>query len=395
MRSRYLAASALAFAALISLPVSRAQEKPASPSGGPIRFKRIEPVFKRPPLTESARAAIRRQSTLGQTIPLWGYTATAAQGGGSYSGIMVGRSPFAHGHRVTTIPTYLVPVKLTFADSGTVFDPTGTDSCSPAGESVITLVQNSPLLVPTDFTMNGVDVGTGQYVDEFQRANFWSEVEGTPYHTTFSTTPTVVPTIALTVPIGNGQTFDVGGCKPAGVMDFNWWDTQVQTVIIPALAAQGVGPANLPQFIFDSVVEYEGTLTNCCILGYHSGYNNSSSGLLQTYLTTTFDNTGAFSESPTTAPMSHEIGEWMDDPTGNNPTPSWGNIGQVSGCQANLEVGDPLSGTTFAVTNTSTGVTYTLQELAFFNWFLGATPSLGAGGGYSNEGSFQNYAGPC
>ena len=28
-----------------------------------------------------------------------------------------------------------------------------------------------------------------------------------------------------------------------------------------------------------------------------------------------------------------------------NPTPKWGHIGQVSGCQSNLEVGDPLSGT--------------------------------------------------
>jgi hypothetical protein len=40
----------------------------------------------------------------------------------------------------------------------------------------------------------------------------------------------------------------------------------------------------------------------------------------------------------------HEIGEWMDDPLGTNPTPAWGAIGQQTGCQRNLENGDPLSG---------------------------------------------------
>jgi hypothetical protein len=316
---------------------------------------------------------------------------------------MVGRSPFAHGHRITTIPTYLVPVILTFQDSGDVFDPTIYDGCAPANESVIQLIQNSPLIGKPNFTINGVNVGVGQYLDEFQRANFWTKVAGTPYHTTFSTTPTVLAPVHVTVPIADGVTvsaFNFFGCMDTGTMDIDWWDNEVQTVIMPALAAEGVGPANFPQFIFDSVAEYiGGNPSNCCALGYHNSYSNG--GVFQTYSVNEYDNSGAFGGDTST--MSHEIAEWMDDPTTSNAVPAWGAEGQVTAgnCQANLEVGDPLSpnfGTPtnpFQFINTSTGVTYTLQELAFYSWFLGSKPSLGAGGKYSDNGTFSGYAKAC
>ena len=82
--------------------------------------------------------------------------------------------------------------------------------------------------------------------------------------------------------------------------------------------------------------------------------------------------------------MTHEVAEWMDDPFVNNPTNPWGHIGQVSGCQNNLENGDPLTGTT--INKTLGTFTYHVQELAFFSWFYHQTPSLGVGGKYSNKG---------
>jgi hypothetical protein len=91
--------------------------------------------------------------------------------------------------------------------------------------------------------------------------------------------------------------------------------------------------------------------------------------------------------------MSHEIAEWMNDPTGVNPTPPWGNIGQVSGCQANLEVGDPLSGTLEIPSDTAT--VYRVQDLAFKSWFYHDSPSIGANGWYSLFGTFRSSALPC
>lgn len=393
MRIKSLVTGTLAFAACFATPPASAQENPAPHPAQPIQFKRLEWVNQKPQLTEAARAAILRQSSSAQTIPLWGYTVTAdaTLGGGTYNGVIVGRSPFAHGHRATTIPTYLIPLQLTFADTGTVFDASAANPCAPNHESVINLILESPLLTPVDFDMNGVYMGTGQYVDEFQRANFWTEVQGTPYHTAFSTTPTVLPVVSVTVPTAYGQTYLNGGCN-AGLMDITWWDTELQTVIIPGLAAQGVNPASFPQFISDSVVEYYGSATNCCYLGYHGSYNAAA---LQTYSMNVFDTSGLF--GGTTSIMSHEIAEWLDDPVGNNPTPSWGNVGQVSGCQFNLEVGDPLNGeptNPFFVTNATNGVSYQLQELAFFSWFFGSA-SLGTGGQYSNNGTFTTWAAFC
>jgi hypothetical protein len=65
----------------------------------------------------------------------------------------------------------------------------------------------------------------------------------------------------------------------------------------------------------------------------------------------------------------------MDDPFGMNEAPPWGNIGQVTGCDNTLEVGDPLSGTEYRPIRNRNGFTYHLQELAFFSWFFGA-PSI-------------------
>ena len=86
----------------------------------------------------------------------------------------------------------------------------------------------------------------------------------------------------------------------------------------------------------------------------------------------------------------------MDDPLANNATPPWGNIGQVSGCQTNWEVGDPLSGALMTSIMLN-GLGYQMQELAFFSWFFNGSgnPSTGAGGKFSSNGTFQGAAKAC
>jgi hypothetical protein len=95
----------------------------------------------------------------------------------------------------------------------------------------------------------------------------------------------------------------------------------------------------------------------------------------------------------------HEIGEWLDDPLGTNPTPLWGGIGQVGGCQNNWEVGDPLSGTNFPAITMPNHVTYNPQENAFWSWFYSADhdPNFEgtAGGKYSMNGTFGGPSKVC
>lgn len=94
-------------------------------------------------------------------------------------------------------------------------------------------------------------------------------------------------------------------------------------------------------------------------------------------------------------PMSHEFAEWLDDPYIDNATPPWGNIGQVTGCQPILEVGDPLTGTFLPLIKMPNGISYQPQETAFFSWFFDQVPSLGFNGWYSSGGTFKKPAAPC
>ena len=203
------------------------------------------------------------------------------------------------------------------------------------------------------------------------------------------------------VAIDDPQFFSIFGfpiCAPLQLVDINWFDSYLNGTVIPALAEEGVNPAALPIFLAYDAAWPFGDVTNlfnCCAGGYHSfsGYNPFPTS---TYAVVDFDRSNFFVGPPTgidTEILAHEIGEWADDPFGINETAPWGNTGQVVGCQANLEVGDPLTGTVVPAVTMPNGFTYRLQELAFFSWFYGA-PSVGVNGWYSNNGTFLTDAGP-
>lgn len=343
-------------------------------------------------------AEIMSTSSSATTIPLFSYTTIASRDSNSYTSQMVGRSPFFNGHRATTVRTFLIPVKFTFPNSD-VYDPTTNDGCTPTGTTVLSLNSASPIFknAASAYTMNGVNVGTTQYIDAFERANFWSNVSGTPYHTMLSSTPIVTAVQNVTVPNGDAEESFNTGCRKFGAVELSWWDPslvggiglgEAGTVLANVAASNGVSPSDFAIFIFNSVLlSFSGSPVAS---GYHNAFfTGGGAGPLQTYAVTDFDTSMLIGGDIET--LSHEIGEWMDDPLGTNPTPSWGHVGQVSRCQNNLEVGDPLSGTDFP-TVTLGGFMYHPQELAFFSWFYGS-PSIGAGGQYSDNGTFTSDAG--
>jgi hypothetical protein len=166
---------------------------------------------------------------------------------------------------------------------------------------------------------------------------------------------------------------------------------------MPALAKAEVGPSTFPVFLsYNSAwpVADVTNVFNCCAVGYHGVTGVPL--LNQTYDVVDFDTSGFFAGPPAglnTETMSHEVAEWMNDPFGANEAAPWGHTGQVQGCQATLEVGDPLTGTDVAPVTMPNGFTYNLQELAFFSWFFGA-PSIGVNGWYSDNDTFTTDAGP-
>lgn len=343
-------------------------------------------------------AAAEAEAAAATTIALW--SRTVSVGGTAYQYTMVGKNPFVVQSTPThTTPVYVIPVKLTFTSFGNyVADPAAADAtCSPKGTAVA-LTKASPLFNAIAGTIWGTSVGSGQYVDLFQRANYDTQTNPNGINPGYHNTLTYRPGAELSVSVSGGDVI-AGTCGQIGMIDFSTWDNYIQTVLMPALAAQSpqvAPPTALAIFVLYNVVLYEGSTSNCCILGYHSAFNDPSyGGAFHTYVSVEFDTTKTFSGVEDTSAMSHEIAEWMDDPPGNNPTPPWGNIGQVSGCQANLEVGDPLSGTLSQIYMASNKYTYHVQDLAFTSWFYDQSRSTGVNGWYSFLGNFLSPAVPC
>ena len=341
------------------------------------------------------------------SLPLWTYQTRAAQNGAIYTGMMVGKNPASASS--ATVPTVLVPVILKITQGGKTytFDPTAQDTgCLGAGNTALALTQSSPLFSNASFTMNGVSIGSTQYADAFLKGEFWnSGGSSSGYHLLLSATTSPALAISVNAGVSGNSTAEVfnlgpGLCgtasattNPGGrlaVVNINTIDSLVQGYI----HAHGLNASQFPFFVTYNAVMSVGSarnLNNCCVLGYHNALGNPG----QTYGIAEFEgrNQTVFSGVADVAAASHEVNEWSNDPSGSNPTPAWGNIGQVSGCQSNLEVGDPLSGTLIPIV-TLGGFNYHLQEMAFYSWFYGGT-SLGAGGKYSSNGTFGGAAKLC
>jgi hypothetical protein len=247
--------------------------------------------------------------------------------------------------------------------------------------------------------MNGFYIGDTQYTDAFQLANFWFSnvwATGGEYHTVLYPISTTKP-VTVNIPSGRGTTFR-SGCPHVGVVDFATLNSIVTETVFPALATQGVSSASFPLFVLHDLVlgdPGDSLERNCCVFGYHGAFSartNVDSGkypTIQTYAVADYDTSGFFPEIPDIAPTSHVVGEWMTDPLGTNLTPGWSSKGKIPSCQNNLEAGDPLVGTVLkAVGPMPNGITYHPQELAFFSWFYRQTPSMAAGGVYSDNGTF-------
>lgn len=354
------------------------------------------------------------------SLPLWNFFVQSSRDGNYYSGTMVG-DPTSGPQNVRT---FVVPLIIKTHTIGTKVNPDGSISTVPGnhtfnptvadtkclgtmGNNVpLTLVQQSPLIVPATFNFGGTTVGTTQYVDAFQRANFWAVEDRNLFHTNLSPV-TTLKAVVINVPPDKGLALATNAlgppkfCAPLGIIDIDWFDNYIDNTVLPMLA--GVNASNFPVFLVHNLVWAFPPINNifdCCVLGYHG---TTAGTPVQTYSPMNFDSTGLFGVGALdTAVMAHEIGEWMDDPFGNNPTPAWGHTGQVGGCQDNLEVGDPLTGTIISPVVMANGFTYHLQELAFFSWFYGqnlaagpnAPLSLGIHGWFSDNGTFLNNAGP-
>jgi hypothetical protein len=278
---------------------------------------------------------------------------------------MIGTDP-TNTNTNTTIPVEVVPVIFKYPSFGkTKFSPK-KDKYSD-GETVLQNFLTSPLLDSNvDFQSGTVDFGKGQYIDSYQRANFYgNNVQNeTNYHVVLGS-PTVLKPLKITVQSGQGvvETNPFGSQK-IGTYGFSAMDSQINSYI---RAHSQVTPDQFVFFVSHNIFLTSG---GCCIGGYHTATSAQPGG--QTYgYTTLVTEAGSFSQDVSAA--SHEIGEWLDDPFTDNHV----------GCQDNsiLENGDPLEGRANygGFPYQDHGFTYNLQDLVFINYF-GAPDSDPVGG---------------
>lgn len=284
------------------------------------------------------------------------WTGSYVYNGSTYTYNMVGLAPSSNS--TVTINAVIVPLKIVITRRGSTstFDAA---KVLPNGNSVTTNTVNSPIFDhTTTYVQGGVNVGTTQYLDAYQRANFWGTVSSHPsYHVLLN--PIVMPEQTLTPPSSQATTGSPFGTK-VGEVNINWMDTQLNALITKL----GITANEFPIFLSDNVYL---TQNGCCIGGYHSA-TGAQSYTYSTYV----DQSGEFAQD--VSALSHEIGEWVDDPLVANPN------GSQTPCGI-LENGDPLENNANygAYVYSLHGFNYNLQDLVTLPYF-GAPASTSVNG---------------
>ncbi|MBV8149791.1 MAG: hypothetical protein JO092_11905 [Candidatus Eremiobacteraeota bacterium] len=343
------------------------------------RFTVIQP-------TDLDYEALRNGTTT--TIPYYTGSIKSPLTGKTYTYDIVGKDP-TKSDRTTEIPYVPIVLVVTFPD-GTVLDPR-----LPACKDTVSVEDrflHGPNFQRTPLVSNGVYVGKVQLNDAFQRAEFWTMLKGRGYHTelTAAAAPIVV---SIKAPKGSSTLQNPApGCSKSdplvGLIPLDVYDP-----IIRALVRRYATTTQVALVLTHAVYV---TQPGFIYIGYHGAFRRRSG--TQVYAWATYNDPRIFIHNGKHYPVedittwTHEIAEFHNDPFVSNRTPRWGHVGQQSGCQSNLEVGDPLTTRSYKVVYN--GFTYHPQELAFFSWFF-RTPSTGTGGLYSNEGKFTTYQSLC
>jgi hypothetical protein len=411
MKQKFSTPFAYSVLTLLALCASMFGQDQARTSQLTLQLRYAEPITHGS--DRATRAQIIRSGRAASVLPVWNFQALSTRDGNIYAGSMVGSNPAVRGSDAhVSVTGQVMPIilklhtigvsynkktgKIKTKPGNTTFDPTVADNvCLTAPNNIpVDLLRQGPILSDAKFNFGGTDVGTTQYTDAFQRGNFWSMIDRANYHVRLSPVR-VLPPLVIDVPAKSGLALSgkiFGACSSLGIVDINLIDA---AVVKATLTTRGITPKTFPMFmLYNSGMSIGNpdNINNCCAGGYH-GINPVNPVTFQTYSPFDFQTNGIFAAADDTVILSHEAAEWTNDPYDVNPTPAWGHVGQVTGCQNNLEVGDPLTGTNTSPVVGKNGFTYHLQELAFYSWFYGA-PSVAIHGWFSDNATFTTDAGP-
>ncbi|HVB36388.1 MAG TPA: hypothetical protein VND42_04030 [Candidatus Acidoferrales bacterium] len=308
-----------------------------------------------------------------KTIPHW-------HGAFIYQGIVYPYIMAGHNPRrgdATSIGTQVIPINMVL--DGCV-DASGNPVAFNIDHATLKNTFNSP-----EFESASFSTGYTQYTDAVQRAEFHSVMKD-DWHTLLNT-PQILEPVTMEVPPEDSACvyFPPTG-QPFADVNIDYFAGQLETI----LELEDVDPKQLPIVLTKDVVLFEGTnIFNCCVIGFHSAgpvlgvVGNPAQTFAWASWLSPADNFGGGFED--ILPLSHEIGEWANDPFTNNIVPPWQEPDGSGSCGGNLlEVGDPVEifpNPAFPVV--VDGYQYHPQTLALLEWFTRETPSSAIDGAYS------------
>lgn len=324
-------------------------------------------------------SAQRQRACCTFTLPTW--QGSFSYQGTSYPYTMIGSDPALGG--TTNTPVEIIPIDLQFVDSnGSLLSELNinTPMCNNPNTGT-SLTLNSPLFQNYPFYAGGTYLGTTQYTDAFQRANF-NQASGS-YHVLLGGV-TVQPVQTITISPANGSAAATqDGCTSWGRVDLNFFDNTARSLVSSLVVPSYVLPIFLVRNITFTLQGRD------YALGWHGSIGTTAGS--PTYIVASYFDFEIYDpNSQDTHVLSHELAEWLDDPYGNNPTPGW--IGP-SGCQFNLEVGDGFYQEAFVAS--MNGFNYHLSNLTFLSWFAQQSPSSAVNGWYVFMGNHSSPATRC
>jgi hypothetical protein len=334
------------------------------------------------------------------SVPTW--TGSFTTDGTTYPFTMVGTDPSA-GSATTHVPVQIIPLSLDFAGSGCVL----TDPAITAD------LESSPLFAPTALPAGGT-----QYLDAYQRSNFWSTVStaSPKYHLLLD--PSDIPPVTLHVPAAQGLTvFDPTTNRTEGVVGGSWFFHQ----LVAVLNSLRISPTTLPVFVpYNTFITDQNP--NDCLgpqsCGFYTGFHDAILDAHDPHAINTFA-MASYEDFGTALPaqfdigtrvISHELLEWAADPfvhtarlqgqaaTLLNPAPGWSSPYFAGGtiCTTVLEVADPLEeGPLLIAQPPGSSPIYLLSDAAFLSWFARQSPSTAISGLYDLGGIFNTYSTAC
>jgi hypothetical protein len=313
---------------------------------------------------------------------------------------IVGTNP-ANGAATTTVPTFIVPIKVIFATPAADLLPRTLNGTLDA-TTVVPAVQNSPIFLTADYSVGGTDLGVTQFSDALQRGEFHNIPGFSQNYHVLLGTPTVMPTQTVTVTSPTqGNLYRLRSGELVGVVAFGFLESQV---IIPTVRAETTLASTLPIFLTDNVFESgDGTINTCCVLGYHNS-QRPPAHTAKTWIYAAHTEKGTFRNDVIldVQPLSHEVSEWLNDPFVGALAIGFVNLippailpGTGGACIINFETGDPLEAPPAVFTQVTNGTTYHLQDEVFLPWYLHTTPSFSVNGQYTLQNTFTTFSSLC